>query len=308
MEYLNKCLVCEGTAFSSIEQTSAMMHPSEESFNFDQCADCGLVFLNPRVPLEGLNAYYTAFYLPYRGAKAWGKYANLVAGDQKTIDQKRIKVLAPYINKEITPTILDVGCGKPSFLKSLASKYACQPIGIDFSDKGWKGDPEEYANLDLRIGDPYSAELPQSDLITMWQYLEHDYAPACTLQRLHSISKKHTRLIIEVPNYDSDTQKKYGAYWAGYHSPRHTALYTPATMKTLLQNNGWQVEKSFTYGSLNPYILDWMSRKERAGIDWSASMEPEFIGFMLGMIRFLPKKWLQKIHPQGFMTVVASPI
>jgi hypothetical protein len=38
-------------------------------FNFDQCAECKLVFLNPRVSLDVLQNYYTSHYLPYRDQK-----------------------------------------------------------------------------------------------------------------------------------------------------------------------------------------------------------------------------------------------
>jgi hypothetical protein len=49
---------------------------NKELFNFDQCAECKLVFLNPRVSLDVLQNYYTSHYLPYRGPKAWGKFEN----------------------------------------------------------------------------------------------------------------------------------------------------------------------------------------------------------------------------------------
>jgi hypothetical protein len=39
------------------------MHSNKELFNFDQCAECKLVFLNPRVSLDVLQNYYTSYYL-----------------------------------------------------------------------------------------------------------------------------------------------------------------------------------------------------------------------------------------------------
>ena len=308
MEQLTNCLSCQSTQLLSIQKTKAMMHPSKEIFNFDQCQNCGLVFLNPRLLEKDLGEFYTDYYLPYRGDEAWGKYAYLVAGSQKKVDKKRVAIIKKYAQNISKAIVLDVGCGKPTFLKMLFEQYKCQAIGTDFSNLGWRNATSQYQNLKLLEGDIHELEnLPEADIITMWHYLEHDYQPAKTLQKLLSISKPTTKLIVEVPNYDSFTREKYGTNWAGFHTPRHTALYTPETMTELLQLNGWKVKTAFSYGSLDPYILDWMSRKEEDGLDWSQSMESEFVNFVKGMIRFFPKSIFQKKKSLGFMTVVASP-
>ena len=60
------------------------MHPhTTESYNFDRCTDCGLVFLNPRIPEKELATFYTASYLPYRASEALGKYESFVQKDQQ---------------------------------------------------------------------------------------------------------------------------------------------------------------------------------------------------------------------------------
>jgi ubiquinone/menaquinone biosynthesis C-methylase UbiE len=308
MEQLTNCISCQSPHFTSTEKTKAMMHPSQEIFNFDQCHNCGLVFLNPRVPEKKLGEYYTDYYLPYRGDKAWGKYENFVAGSQKTVDKKRVATVKKYASDISNATVLDVGCGKPTFLKMIFDKYKCKAVGTDFSDFGWKNARSEYQDLELIEGDIHELEnLPKADIITMWHYLEHDYNPPKTLRKLLSLAKPNTKLIVEVPNFNSSTRKKYGANWAGFHTPRHTALYTPETMTKMMHHHGWKVEAAFSYGSLNPYILDWMSRKEQEEIDWSQSMESEIIDFVKGMIVFFPKSFFQKKNSLGFMTIVASP-
>ncbi|MEM6966776.1 MAG: class I SAM-dependent methyltransferase [Bacteroidota bacterium] len=308
MEQLETCLSCHSSQLTSVQQTQAMMHPSEEVFNFDQCENCGLVFLNPRVPQMELGKYYTDFYLPYRGDAAWGKYEKWVASSQKKVDQKRTKMVSTYANIHAQSTILDVGCGKPTFLQLLYEKYGCVCIGTDFSDEGWKNNSDKFSNLELLIGDLHDLTIPaRPDVVTMWHYLEHDYDPAKTLQKIKTIARPNTKLVIEVPNFDSTSRKKYGAHWSGFHTPRHTVLFTPATIKILLEKNGWEVEQSFTYGSLDPYILYWMSEQEKKNLDWSKSMESEFVGFVKGMIQFFPKAWLQRKKSLGFMTVVARP-
>jgi hypothetical protein len=69
----------------------------------------------------------------------------------------------------------------------------------------------------------------------MWHYLEHDYTPLENLTYLKSIAKPSTTLVIEIPNFDSMSRRKYGENWAGWHTPRHISLFSPNNIELLLQ-------------------------------------------------------------------------
>ena len=142
----------------------------------------------------------------------------------------------------------------------------------------------------------------------MWHYLEHDYFPFENLSYLKSIAQQSTKLIIEIPNFDSSSRKKFGEKWAGWHTPRHLSLFSPENVTLLLQKSGWKVLELMTYGTMDPYLLYWMSKMEQKGIAWDKNMEDEFWAFTRGMIGFLPKKWNQKNSSLGIMTVIATPI
>lgn len=284
------------------------MHSSKELFNFDQCANCQLVFLNPRVNLDNLKNYYTSYYLPYRGSKAWGKYSKLVEGSQKKLDLKRVKRVKEMCSVSPKSLILDVGCGNPSFLKACQQELNCKTLGIDFSDEGWKEQSTLFKGLDLQVAEIKDLSLNlKPDIITMWHYLEHDYTPLENLTYLKSIAKPSTTLIIEIPNFDSISRKKYNENWAGWHTPRHTSLFSPDNIKLLLDKSGWNVSQLLTYGTLNPYLLFWMSEIEQKGIQWNKNMENEFWDFVIGMLKFMPTKWNEKKLSLGVMTVIATP-
>ena len=181
-------------------------------------------------------------------------------------------------------------------------------MGIDFSDEGWKDQPADFEGLDLKVAE--IKDLPSSlqpDVITMWHYLEHDYNPIENLSYLKSIAKPSTTLIIEIPNFDSASRRKYGKNWAGWHTPRHVSLFSPDNIRLLLQKSGWKVSKLFTYGTMNPYLLYWMSKMEQKGIEWDKNMENKFLGFTLGMALFMPRKWKEKSSSLGIMTVIVTP-
>lgn len=308
-EILNHCLACSSQNFGPYIQTHAMMStPSSEKYNFDRCADCGLVFLNPRVAELNLSHFYTESYLPYRIEEAWGRYASFVKKDQQKIDQARVKLLKKHHQISDRSRILDVGCGKPTFLAALGKTCKAQLIGLDFSAEGWINDPGNYSNLTLRTGEIKDlTDEKAMDVITMWHYLEHDYNPQAHLKQLLKLSHENTQLIVEVPNFDSYTRRKFGENWSGYHTPRHTGLYSPNNIALLLKNSGWTVKSIQTYGTLDPYTLHWMSEMEQQQIDWTASMEGRFVKFVIGMLMRWPFYKLQKIKSMGFMTLVASP-
>ena len=284
------------------------MHSSKELFNFDQCTNCQLIFLNPRVNLDNLKNYYTSYYLPYRGSEAWGKYSKLVEGSQKKLDLKRVKWVKEMCSVSPKSLILDVGCGNPSFLKACQQELNCKILGIDFSDEGWKEQSTLFKGLDLQVAEIKDLSLNlKPDIITMWHYLEHDYTPLENLTYLKSIAKPSTTLIIEIPNFDSISRKKYNENWAGWHTPRHTSLFSPDNIKLLLDKSGWNVSQLITYGTLNPYLLFWMSEIEQKGIQWNKNMENEFWDFVIGMLKFMPTKWNEKKLSLGIMTVIATP-
>lgn len=308
---IETCLACGSAKLQPWRTLEAQMHPTREEFEFQRCGNCGLVQLNPRVSPAELSRYYTRYYLPFRGPEAWGKYAPLVAMNLQKTDRKRAALARKYVSGQrlgADRRVLDVGCGKPTFLELLHSQTGCYAKGIDFSDEGWRSEPARFAGLDLEVAEFKHFESDRTfDLISMWHYLEHDYYPYETLSRMKAFAHSDTRLLIEVPNFASWTRAVQGRYWEGFHTPRHTAVYSPATLQRLLERSGWRVEHLRRYGTLDAYPLFWMGLQERKGIDWSASMEGKFVGFIAGMLLTAPLFLLKRQLPAGVMTVVARP-
>jgi len=231
-----------------------------------------------------------------------------VKKDQQNIDDARVKLVQRNHPISANSRILDVGCGKPTFLASLSKTCNAHFIGLDFSAEGWINDAHAYANLELRTGEIGDLTDDKAmDVITMWHYLEHDYNPQKHLRQLLKVAHSNTKLIVEVPNFDSYTRRRFGKNWSGYHTPRHTALYSPNNIALLLEKSGWTVNSIQTHGTLDPYTLHWMSKMEQQQIDWTASMEGRFVKFVMGMMWWWPFYKLQKVKSMGFMTVVATP-
>ncbi|MFO7864570.1 MAG: class I SAM-dependent methyltransferase [Salinivirgaceae bacterium] len=305
---ISQCLSCGSRQLDFLITSAAQMHHTNEEFRFVKCGVCQLIMLNPRVDENELPRYYTEYYLPFRGPSAWGKYAPLVQRSLNKTDSKRVRISEKMTAINEQARVLDLGCGKPTFLKRLQEKTGAYCKGVDFSDEGWKYSPDEFSDIDLEVGEFTDIQTAEAfDLITMWHYLEHAYEPLATLKHMKKLSHSNTRLLIEVPNYNSWTRKVQKSHWEGYHTPRHTVVFEPKTITKLLENAGWGVEVIKPYGTLDPYPLYWMGQQEKKGIDWSQSMEPKFVGFVAGMLLTAPIFMLKKWISSGIMMVVAKP-
>jgi len=305
VERLEKCIVCDSKEINFLCSTRAMMHVSNKKFNFFICKICNLVFLNPRLSYQELKKYYTDNYLPYRGPSSWGKYEKFADISQKRLDVRRVKILKQHTTLNSGSVILDIGCGNPTFLETCGNFFKSSLIGIDFSDNGWKNEQKKYQNLNLIVGQIH--DLPKNlnpDVISLWHYLEHDYCPNTTLRKLASISNSKTKLFVEVPNYDSSSRRKYNENWGGFHTPRHTFLFSPNNLQIILKKNGWSIDSLDLKGSLNPYVLTWMSEMEIKGLDWRNNLENEFTKFLFNMIKYKLRQ-LFKTESEGVMTIVA---
>lgn len=309
-ETVPSCPACLAVDARPFITTTAMMHASDERFSFVRCGGCGVVYLSPRVPAGDLGDWYPPSYLPWRGPAAWGRWAPLVASGLRATDRRRVRRVQRYGSLGPASRVLDVGCGRPTFLRALVDETGCRAVGTDVSDEGWKTDPALARDLDLRTGELDEFAFDESfDLVTMWHYLEHDYAPHRTLRTVRALAAPGARLVIEVPDHDSWSRRRYGAEWAGYHTPRHSVLWDSASLGSALESAGWQVEAIEPVGSLDAWTLAWMSRQERRGIDWADSMEPHFAGFLAGRALLWPlmRAWerLRGGRGTGVLTAVA---
>lgn len=302
-----RCTTCGAEEPRPLLQSRVqMLDGRREPFSWVACTRCGQVYLNPRVPPERIGAYYTG-YLPHRGSAAWGRWSWVVDFDQRRLDRKRLRTVQR--TGPVTPStaVLDVGCGCPTFLARLHRDTGARAIGVDFDANGWTVPSPLWQGLSLHEGElDVVAPLAPFDVITMWHALEHLYDPGAALRRLRTMASPSARLVIEVPDYDSLTRRRHGADWAGFHTPRHTAAYTMATLRRLVEANGWRVREQYRYGTLHPHVIHWLGRQDIAGRSWRGPMQQRMIPFMLGRVAASPLAMLQRWVPLGVQTLIAT--
>lgn len=299
------CLSCGSTSATLVCRSAVQMGDPGQVFDWMQCTGCGLVYLSPRVPAAEVGAYYSD-YLPHRGAGAWGKYAPLVEAAQRRSDRLRLRTVRRVGTLSRSSRLLDVGCGHPTFLRLVRDETGAECTGTDFDTSGWDEDPARWQGLSLHAGE--LEQLPLTgpyDRMTLWHVLEHLYDPLETLRYLRQLARPGTQMIIEVPDHSSISRKVQGSFWAGYHTPRHTAAYTPATLRVMLERAGWTVARQYQHGTLDTYAVWWLGQQERQGRSLSVSLENRFVPFVLGRMASMPLLLLDRWIPLGLQTAIA---
>ena len=149
--------------------------------------------------------------------------------------EKILNFLGPQFFKN--KTVLDVGGGNNPFLKLLrgatpdlfVSDFDISPETADLCPgKIFSGNFEEVA-----IPEKYF------DTIVSFHFMEHMNKPSRVVQKMKSLMKPDSKLIVEVPNFSEVVHKM--SYYSIYH--QHINMFTRSTLIGLMQGNGFQLDK-----------------------------------------------------------------
>jgi hypothetical protein len=95
----------------------------------------------------------------------------------------------------------------------------------------------------------------RNSLLTMWHVAEH--IPVDEFKRLLSqLLHGSNCLLISVPNGNSYSWIKFGENFSFYDSKSHLIQYTPKSLRKILTDAGWKIEKEFYspfYGIFNAF-------------------------------------------------------
>lgn len=304
-----KCPICAFNKSEFIITTPVQMQNCDKLYEFHRCNSCKTIFLfNPPNNSE-LSQYYSSEYLPYSAKNSWGKYKYFVNLGQNKIDKKRVKIANKFIkNNNINYNVLDFGCGNPTFLRALNKKKNLTCVGLDINSHGWQNKHSDFKNIKLIAGNINEINFNQKfDLITLWHALEHEFQPRDLILLFNRITNDNATLIVEVPNYHSFTRWFQKKYWGGFHTPRHSIIYTEQTLKRMLESLGWKLEKIYPYGTMDSFTLWWLGYFEKIRIKNSANemqLEKYFWHYLFLKILSFPFFMFEKFFSFGIMLAI----
>ncbi len=255
-------------------------------FRFVRCANCDLVYQNPRVALDAIGAYYGDAYIAHRKKRDWGPLTPLFERAMHKLDVDKDGIVSRYVDLTASSQVLDVGCAAGTFLDHLHRRYGARVAGVDFKDLS---SAPTMSRVEFHCGLFYEAPLADGrfDLVTMWHFLEHDYDPLRSLATARRVLKPEGRLVVEVPRLDSRTFAWFGDRWPGLQAPQHTVLFDRDSLLRAVRKSGLEVVDYLPHGAFPAYFYLFTGTAFRMlkgrGLDLNKAIAPYFLGQLLAL-------------------------
>lgn len=227
MEY-STCEICGSNEYVFLISRSDRY--SNEIFEYVQCVNCGLIYLNPRPSIHEIKKYYPMDYDAFDQTKL---------KDIRSINNYSIQL--NYVEKyyKHKGSLLDIGCGIGGFLYS-AKKRGWRVQGIEPNPIAVEMG-KVLLGVNILTGSLEDVQLPDNffDVITLWDVIEHLHHPEKTLMFCNKLLRDNGWIFFSIPNINSFDRYMFGEKWIGWDAPRHLYLFNQEHIKKMLSNAGF---------------------------------------------------------------------
>jgi SAM-dependent methyltransferase len=221
-------------------------------FRFVRCAACAHLYLSPRPRVADLGAIYPASYY------AFSSGGNpLVARLRRRWEGGKVRLYRELVG-DGPRRVLDVGCGNGRFL-ALLRDFGCPEwrlVGIDL-------DADAVAECRARGFEAHVGRVedwedagPGFDAVIMLQLIEHVEDPVAICRRVHALLRPGGCFVVETPNTAGIDYRLFRrSWWGHYHFPRHWNLFSAASLRRMLEQAGFRVERSESLISTSAWTI-----------------------------------------------------
>lgn len=305
------CPVCGKSVWKTQYNSFDRLYGEREKFSIRRCIGCRLAALYPQPSIEGILHHYTKekYYTSLIQSEENAIFAVRKYLIQKSTDDSFISnILRCVFPLPAIPiykshsNILDIGCGGGQTLKVL-DDLGWDTYGIDIDPHAVRMARSKGLHHILHGSYTKLNMYPDNffDTIRLYHVIEHLDRPDICVRLAYAKLKKGGELLIGTPNIDSLIGILGGTYWFNLDTPRHLYIFTPQTLRRLLQKYGFRV-KGLQYGSgggiigtIQYYVSDVVKKKV------------DFISHHWLMILFYPVDWiLDRIHVGDVFTMTAT--
>jgi 2-polyprenyl-3-methyl-5-hydroxy-6-metoxy-1,4-benzoquinol methylase len=220
-----------------------------EGFNFVRCKVCGLVQRNPQPLKEEITARYSkTFGKDYLSYELENEKAFLRLQQLALKDAGFYKLEKSLLLRAIPPSLLDIGCATGALLAVLRDS-GWRVTGVEIS-------PSAQYGRDVRKLDIKNLPLEENnfsddsfDVVLASHLIEHLNDPRSFLNDVHRILRVSGHVFITTPNINGFQARLFGGRWRSAIFD-HLYLFSINTLKKMLKNSGFKIEKFSTWGGL----------------------------------------------------------
>lgn len=224
-----QCPSCGGAASPAFAARDRNRRHSGREFFYLGCARCGWLFLRD-VP-DDLGRYYVEEYDVLPTMEELRGYA--------VTESYRLDFVRPWVHEG---RLLDVGACRGVFAH-LASQAGFDVQAIEMDSRCCEYLRHIVGVETIETGDPERvlAQLPPTDVITLWHVIEHLVRPSECLAAAAENLAPGGILVVATPNPDSLQLKLMRSRWPHIDAPRHLHLIPPATLVTRMRSDGLEL-------------------------------------------------------------------
>ncbi len=225
------CAICRtpvrSTPYLSVQAEGTLFH-------YEQCAVCGLVFLNPQPDPKELLRYYGRDYYGGGGQK-FGRGIEALRLFFALSRVYRLKRYLPRVGRA-----LDIGCGQGAFLR-LLRREGWEVQGTELAEE--PACRARQAGIPVLLGEIQEGQFGEGslDLVTLWHVIEHLRDPAGMLQRISLMVGRKGLVALSTPNVVSTQARVFRERWFHLDPPRHLYLFSPETLDRLMAQAGFRM-------------------------------------------------------------------
>jgi SAM-dependent methyltransferase len=222
-----KCPIC-----GSNEVSKPIVVPDYEyglpvSVSYGECSQCHSISQQPMPSEAQLKTFYPKNYHSF-SAKGF-------------LTKMRHELRLRSFQSALLPgsTLLDFGCGSGQFIQWAAERMpGVRFFGFEFdvTDSTEKRNGVFFirGSLDFLLG-----QIPAINVLLMNHVIEHLSDPIDTLRKLRSKLSTGGQFVGQTPRAGSLEHRVFGTAWSGFHSPRHTVIFSSEGIEIALKNAGY---------------------------------------------------------------------
>lgn len=267
-EEKKNCIICLREGIFVYRNLRDTLFDAPGLWNIRYCKKCDLYWIDPVVKEHDLWKIYRGYYthkvpqldIETRSIRSIIKNGILATSlGYKELVRNNIELafgkLASYIGpiKEIAVSsyrwlkssqkgkLLDIGCGNGKFLYQM-KRLGWEVYGVE-NDSGAFETAQRILGSNVFCGNLQDAGFPDNhfDVITVSHVIEHVLEPLALLEECRRILKPKGILVIITPNSQSLCKRIFGENWRSWEVPRHVFIFSPQSLKTLVEKSGLRI-------------------------------------------------------------------
>lgn len=219
------CRLCQSSKFKKLFEVKRY----GKSYTVVECADCGLIFVNPQPSQKEIQLYYQKNY----------DYSYM----EKTTDDSRFyQEELSLLEKELggKGLLLDIGCGSGQFLAQ-AQKMGWKTQGVEFSAKTADFGRKIYG-VKITVSNFFKFSTKEKfDIITMHHFLEHATNPFFCILKANQLLKTNGFLLLLTPNIESFDARISGKRWEWLSPSAHLFFFSLKTLTRMLKKSNFEL-------------------------------------------------------------------